>query len=388
MTATPLTQTKRSLAPTVRALPIASALISAGPLRAADAPGATGADKTSFLASVHDEKTIASTIPANGDTNPYAVVVAPVSSGTIARGDVLVSNWNNSANLQGLGTTIMDVHPATHKSSVFATVPRHLAGCPGGVGMSTSMTMMRAGYVIVGSLPSNDGTANTVGSGCLIVFDAQGRLVKTLVSPRIDGPWSNMVLVDHGSTATLFVTMLGQGAHHAEDDGSKQANVVRISLAVTASGPTVTGETIVASGFQVKPDKDVLIIGPTGLALDGRGTLYVSDANGNSIVAVPDALKRRTSAGTGREVTKDGLLKRPLAMTLTPSGHLLALNGSDGRVVEVDPVSGTQIVSRWINTNKAQSPPGNGNLFGLAMTLDGTGFYFVNDDVNQLALSQ
>ena len=359
----------------------------ASPTPAADVAALAGHDE-SFLASIHNEKTVSSTVPANGDVNPYAVVVAPVSIGGIQRGDVLVSNWNNSANLQGLGTTIVDVHPAVHKATLFATVPRHLEGCPGGVGMSTSMTMMSAGYVIVGSLPSNDGTARTVGPGCLIVFDAQGKFVKTLTSPKIDAPWSNMVLIDRGSSATLFVTTLGQGAHQAEDDGSKQGDVLRLSLAVTSSGPVLTGETIVASGFQVKPDKDVLIIGPTGLALDRRGTLYVSDANGNSVVAIPDAVKRKTSAGTGKEITKDGLLKRPLAMTLTPGGHLLALNGQDGRIVEIDPLSGTQVVARWINTNKAQSPPGNGNLFGLAMTLDGKGFYFVNDDVNQLALSE
>ena len=197
-----------------------------------------------------------------------------------------------------------------------------------------------------------------------------------------------MAVLDSGSSAILFVTTLGQGAHRAEDDGSNQAKVLRISLALDRSGPVIRGESVVASGFQVKPDKDVLIIGPTGLALDRRGTLYVSDANGNSIVAVADAATRKTSAGTGKEITKDGLLKRPLAIALAPNGHLLALNGQDGRVVEIDPVAREQVVARWINTNKAQTPPGNGNLFGLAMTLDGTGFYYVNDDVNQLALSR
>ena len=342
----------------------------------------------SFLASLKDDVTVASTVPANGDGNPYGVVVAPVTIGTIHRGDILVSNWNSSANLQGLGTTIVAVDPATHRSRLFAGVPRHLPGCPGGVGLSTSLTMLKSGYVIVGSLPSNDGTADTVGTGCLIVFDAQGRVVRTLVGDKIDSPWSNMALIDRGSSATLFVTMLNQGHHHAEDDGSKQATVLRISLAIGANGPVMTGETVVASGFVVKPDKDVLIIGPTGVALDRRGTLYVSDANGNSIVAVADAVSRKTSAGTGKEITKEGLLKRPLAITLAPNGDVLSLNGSDGRIVEIDPRSGKQLVARWINTNKAQTPPGNGNLFGLAMTLDGSGFYYVNDDVNQLGLSQ
>ena len=345
-------------------------------------------DDASFLASLKDETVVASTVPANGDANPYGVVVAPISIGRIHRGEILVSNWNSAQNLQGLGTTIVAVDPATHRSHLFAGVPRHLPGCPGGVGMSTSLAMLRSGYVIVGSLPSNDGTAATVGTGCLVVFDANGAVVRTLTSRKIDSPWSNIVAIDHGSSATLFVTMLGQGAHKAGDDGSKQGNVLRISLAIGRDGPVITGETVVASGFVVKPDKDVLIIGPTGLVLDRSGALYVSDANGNSIVSIADATRRKTSAGTGKELTKDGLLKRPLAMEQAPNGHLLAVNGSDGRIVEIDPANGKQIVARWINTNKAQSPPGNGNLFGLAMTLENDGFYFVNDDVNQLSLSK
>ena len=83
-------------------------------------------------------------------------------------------------------------------------------------------------------------------------------------------------------------------------------------------------------------------------------------------------------------------MKRPLGDGAgTPGGHHARAQwiGRSHRGDRSRP-TGQQIVARWINTNKAQSPPGNGNLFGLALTLDGKGFYFVNDDVNQLALSQ
>jgi hypothetical protein len=49
-----------------------------------------------------------STIPANGDVNPYGVAFVPdgfAPGGTITAGDVLVSNFNNGANQQGTGTT-------------------------------------------------------------------------------------------------------------------------------------------------------------------------------------------------------------------------------------------------------------------------------------------
>ena len=139
-----------------------------------------------------------------------------------------------------------------------------------------------------------------------------------------------------------------------------------------------------ANGFGQRADKDVFLIGPTGLALAPDGTLYVSDALGNRIVAIPEATTRTTSAGTGRNVTKDGLLKRPLALVMTADGHLLACNALNGQIVEIDPASGKQLYAQWIDTNQAQSPPGSGDLFGLAMTPDGKGFYYVQDDMNTL----
>jgi hypothetical protein len=82
------------------------------------------------------------------------------------------------------------------------------------------------------------------------------------------------------------------------------------------------------------------------------------------------------------------MLLRPLAMTATPSGHLLVTNGLNGKVVEIDPVAGKQLYAQWIDTNKAQTPPGNGDLFGIVMTPTGDGFYYVEDDVNTLVLAK
>ena len=83
-------------------------------------------------------------------------------------------------------------------------------------------------------------------------------------------------------------------------------------------------------------------------------------------------------------MTKDGLLKRPLTLVMTPEGTLVACNALNGQVVEIDPRAGKQLHAQWINTNQAQSPPGSGNLFGLALTPDGKGLYYVHDDVNAL----
>ncbi len=350
------------------------------------ATAATAKD-TTFLDTLKKNTTLGSTIPANGDVNPYAIIVAPYSTGTIKKDDVLVGNFNDKGNLQGVGTTIVDYNPATSKTTLFASVPKTLPSCPGGVGLTTAIAFLKAGYVIIGSLPSTDGTFKTTGPGCLIVFDSKGKFIKTLSGGKIDGPWGNTALVDHGKTATLFVSQIGAGKFPSVTQSGKLASVLRLELAIGKDGPACKKETVIGDGFGERADKDVFVIGPTGLALIG-GTLYVSDAVGNSVTAIPHARTRNDSAGTGTLISKDGLFKRPLALENAPNGNLLVINGLDGEIIEVDPVSKKQVASRWINTNKAQTPPGSGNLFGVALTPDRKGFYYVNDDVNTLAVAR
>ena len=60
-----------------------------------------------------------STVPANGDVNPYGVAFVPngFPGNTLKPGDILVSNFNNAANLQGTGTTIVRIQPNGQRSS-------------------------------------------------------------------------------------------------------------------------------------------------------------------------------------------------------------------------------------------------------------------------------
>ena len=382
------------MASRTRNRPTRTAVMAAVSLAAAlAAHDARADDPRGFLETVHKHSTLTTTVPDNGDQNPYALVVAPVSAGKIQAGDVLVDNFNDLSNLQGLGTTIVDFNPSTRQTTLFAKLPRQVPQCPGGVGLSTAMTMLKTGWVIVGSTPSNDGTTRTKGNGCLLVLDANGQLVETWAGPDINGPWGNMAVADNGATATLFISMAGfdvPGPQVRDPNTGypvtiAKATVLRIDLAIPpGKPPAIKSKTVVADGFGQRADRDVFLIGPTGLALAPDNTLYVSDALGNRIVAIPDAVARTTSAGTGREVTKGGLLQRPLALIMLPNGHLLACNARNGQVVELDPASGKQIYSQWIDTNQAQSPPGNGDLFGIALRPDGKGFYYVEDDMNSV----
>ena len=355
------------------------------------AAAAQAQENRAFLETVRKHTTLTTTVPDNGDQNPYAIVVAPVSAGKILKDDVLIDNFNDLSNLQGLGTTIVDYNPTTKQTTLFASVPRHLPACPGGVGLTTAMTMLKSGWVVVGSTPSNDGTTRTKGDGCLLVFSPTGELAATWTGPEINSPWGNIATVDNGATASLFVSMAGFDvpAPDVHDPATGQSvivaksTVLRLDLTIAdGKPPAIARRTVVASGFAQRADKDVFLIGPTGLALGANDTLYVSDALENRIVAIPEATTRTTSAGTGQEVTRDGLIARPLAMVMTPNGHLLVCNSKNGKVVEIDPVAGKQIAAQWIDTDQAQSPPGSGDLFGIALTPDGKGFYYVEDDMN------
>jgi hypothetical protein len=355
--------------------------------------GARADGPKGFLETIHRHTTLTSTVTDNGDLNPYAVVVAPVSAGKVMQDDVLVDNFNNISNLQGTGTTIVGYRPATQQTYLFARLPQALPQCPGGVGLSTAMTMLKTGWVIVGSTPSKDGTTATKGDGCLLVLDPNGTLVAAWSGPTINDPWGNMAVVDNGATATLFISMAGFGltAPGVVDPATheplvvRKATVLRLELAVPQGRPPVLlSQTVVGEGFAARADLDNFLLGPTGLALGPDNTLYVTDGLDNVITAIANATTRTDSAGTGKVVTRDGLLSWPLAMAWSPEGHLLVCNGKDGRLVEVDPVAEKQVYAQWINTDQAQSPPGNGDLFGIAMTPDKRGFYYVMDDVNTL----
>ncbi len=374
-----------------RTAPFGRFLLATAAFGLALAAPALAVDAPPYLLGLKRHTTVASTVPANGDQNPYAVVVSPVSSGKLVQGHVLVGNFNNAGNLQGLGTTIVQIDPVSHDLTLFAAVPQKLDRCPGGVGLTTAMAVLRTGWVIIGSLPSTDGTTATKGDGCLILFDSQGRLADVWTSPKINGPWGNMAVIDHGTSATLFVsnTGFGVGAPPAGNAPTvSKATVVRIGVQIPAGGtPRVSDMTVVADGFGEAPDKGVFIIGPTGIVPGPDGSIYVSDAIGNRIVSIPDAQTRTGSAGTGVEITRDGFLKRPLALATAPNGNLLVTNGLNGQAVEIDPVARKQVAAQWIDVDKAQQPAGSGDLFGLAMTPRGDGFYYVEDDMNTLVLA-
>jgi hypothetical protein len=344
--------------------------------------GTAGAASPPFLSEFNSVTTVASTVPPNGDVNPYGIVSVPTSTGKLVAGDTLISNFNASSNLQGTGSTIVEISP-TGTQTVFAHIHRsQLPGrCPGGVGLTTALTVLGDNYVVVGSLPVTDGGMGTPEAGCLIVLDPEGQPVETWTGSQINGPW-DMTMVPSGNVDELFVTNVLNGTVAAAGQPVNGGTVVRLDVKLpNGKAPVLFSSTTVAQGFTEQLNTSALVLGPTGDAVNRSGTLYVSDPINSRIAVVPNATTRTSPMlGGGYTLAYGGSLNAPLGMALAPNGDILTVNGGDGNAVETNPF-GTQVDTVQIDPLNA-----GGDLFGLIVAPNDNGVLFVDDGDNTLKL--
>jgi hypothetical protein len=356
----------------LKRFPIFTALLAAAAL----SPASALAFDHPFIGQFNTVTEIGSTVPSNGDVNPYGIVTVPSSVGSLVRGDILISNFNNSANLQGTGTTIVQESPTGHLTS-FAHISA--SSVPFGVGLTTALAILPDGYVVVGSLPTTNGKAATATAGGLIVLDSNGHVVKTISGGPINGPW-DLTAVSAGPFSSLFVTNVLNGTVEHGETPTDGGTVVRIDLATFfGHAPFVTSERVIATGFPERTSEAALVVGPTGDGLGPEGTLYVADTQGNRVAAIPGALFRQTPVGGGgTTVAKGGFLNGPLGLAIAPNGDILTANANDGNIVETTPVGA--------EFQPFETEAGEGGLFGLAVAPYAQGVYFVDDSNNTLHL--
>jgi hypothetical protein len=315
----------------------------------------------------------ASTVPANGDLNPYGVAFVPhnfqTGSGPLKHGDILVSNFNNSANLQGTGTTIVRI-PASGSPKLFFQGKA-------GLGLSTALGTLQYGFVVVGNSPSTDGTSATAGPGSLLVINNHGKLIQTFTSAWIQGPW-DMALVDRGDRAIAFIANALTGT------------VSRLDFSVSSSGLKLLSATTIASGYVHRSDPATFFVAPTGLVFDARrNALYVASTGDNAVYAVWNAADRKTDAGAGSIIYQDDThLHGALGLAEAPNGHLLVTN-NDG--INPDPNQPSEIVEFTKDGNFVKEipvDPAQGGSFGLAVSVkdDQAIFAAVDDVTNTLTI--
>lgn len=328
-----------------------------------------------------------STMPGNGDVNPYGVAFVPKGfpgGHLLTPGDILVSNFNNSGNLQGTGTTIVRINNGNPPAVFFQGEE--------GLGLTTALGVLKGGFVLVGDLPSTDGSGvcnaisgpeQNVGQGGLLVINRNGKLVKTLTSATLlNGPW-DLTLKDDGEHVKVFVANALSGT------------VTRLDLRIVGDGDgdaddkvIVERATQIASGYVHRCDPAAFVVGPTGVALDeDKDVLYVSSTGDNAIFAIRDASDRTTDAGMGDVVVNDQThLHGPLGLALAPNGDLISTQGD---AVNPDPNQVSEVVEftpRGKFLTEFEIDPAAGGAFGLAIEPLQDGFVFAAVDDNTVVL--
>jgi uncharacterized protein (TIGR03118 family) len=312
-----------------------------------------------------------STVPANGDVNPYGVAFVPKGfegKGVLNPGDLLVSNFNNSDNVQGTGATIVRITPDGQQSVFFQGT---------GLGLTTALGVLKGGFVIVGNVPTD---ANGVAQqGSLIILDANGKPVGPPLTDAalLNGPW-DLTINDHDDSAQVFVSNVLSGT------------VTRIDLAVPDGGvPKVKSMTQIASGYLIRTDPNALVVGPTGLAFDAKtDTLYVASTGDNAIFAIANAAKTHHDHGTGKLIYNDpNQLHGPLGLVLAPNGDLILSNGD---AVNPDASHSNELVEitrtgKFVSSFQLDNG-GPGGAFGIALSSEGGVIRFaaVDDITNTL----
>lgn len=331
-------------------------------------------DDEALLAKLpHSRHVTSSTIPPNGDLNPYGVAFVPqhfAEGGPLEAGDILVSNFNNSANLQGTGTTIVRIRPDGKQSLFFKSEEA--------VGLTTALGVVRAGFVFVGNLPTTDGSFNTIGHGSLIVINRFGKKVAELRNEHLlDGPW-DLTVLDEGDRADIFVSDVLSGT------------VTRLKFRFSGDRFEVISKTQIACGYGHRSDPAALVVGPTGLAYDReRDVLFVASTDDNAIFAIRDAKDTKEDRGRGELVINDPEhLHGPLGLVRTPSGHLIVSNG-DAVNPSANHPSELEEYSRdgeFLASFRVDSVPGAAFGIALARHEDDLRFAAVDDNTNTLTV--
>jgi hypothetical protein len=314
-----------------------------------------------------------STVPANGDLNPYGLAFVPPAGpfpsaspveGSLKPGEMLISNFNDTS-LQGRGSTIITIDPGSGQTGLF------FQGTPP-IGFTNALGVVHAGLVFAGSVFTTDGTSNTAGSGGLYVLNARGHVVTKLgTSKLINGPWG-LAINDRGFGAQLFVSNVFDGT------------VTRLDVTFDNGGVSVRDAVRIGSGYGFGPDSAAVVVGPAGLAYDAfRDILFVASEMDDTIFALQGAGHTQTDLGRGTVVYQDAAhLHGPLGLIFAPNGNLLVANADPA--VSQDPNEPSEIVEftrsgRFVRQYSVDPNLGSAFALGIVSHDDSEVFAYVDD---------
>jgi hypothetical protein len=306
--------------------------------------------------------TIGSTI-VKGEQNPYGLDVAKSNSGPIKTGDLVICNFNNSANVQGTGSTILALHPVEGSTPTLIAQDPSLVGCDA-LALSPNDVSWAAAY------GANDNP----------LVAASGSVLSTLPAGPWRGPFGEAFSPKQGpfGKAAFYVTNAGDGS------------LVRVNI-LSAGGFSFD---VIATGFAINGGAPGSILGPSGLQYDAKNdNLYIVDGADDSLVVLRHvstipaggiALQNGTFGGPFHKralrIFSGSPLNGPISSALLPNGHLVLGNTLDANgsniMVEISPGRRSVVATKNVDTGAA------GALFGMVATgtSDDDVQLFYNDD--------
>lgn len=327
---------------------------------------AATSDAPSMLAALTTETTIGSAVdPVTGGQNPYGLDISPVTSGGINQGDLVVCDFNDRANVQGTGNSIIALSPVPGSS------PRHIFSGPKLRGC-TENVQTSGGEIWATAFTAPD----------ILELSGAGSVLATIEG--YPGPFGITVAQDGGARGTSVFY----------ESDARSGDVIR--LVVTTAG--YTQAQVIATGFAVNGGAPGTELGPGGLQYErSADRLWVVDGANNTIVAINNV---SSVPAHGITVASNGLtfggayakradlvywgmpLNGPISSALMPNGNIVV--GNTTNVNGFNLMIEVTLLGHVVDIRNVDKGPA-GAIFGMVATPSGE-IYFNDDNSNSVVL--
>jgi hypothetical protein len=332
--------------------------------------------------------TIGSTVdPIEHGDNPYGLAIAPVTAGLVTAGDLVVCNFNDGAtNTQGLGTTVVGLHPTQGATPYRIAQSSSLQGC-------NALTIFADGSIAAAAYSANQNP----------LVDPAGTVSTPFSADTFANPWGEAyVAANGGNPAALYVSNVNGTIDRITLSGDAQTAFTQIVQGFCGSGQP--GSIYAPAGLTYDPSVDTLYVIDTSsfsvIALanvsqiGASGVMVAGQCSSTASPPTPTPTFSGPSASSASVIAHGAPLFAPLSAALLADGDLIVensdINIGSGQMpnlaVEVSPVLPGGFVGEPIQLDTSGTP---GALFGIAATVDSQGnqiVYFNDDNTNAVMM--
>ena len=329
--------------------------------------------------------TIGSTVdPIEHGNNPYGLAIAPVTSGLVTAGDLIVCNFNDGATqTEGQGTTIVGLHPTPGATPYRIAQSASLQGC-------NALAVFPDGSISAAAFSANQNP----------LVSPSGAVATPFSADTFAGPWGEAYVAANGQNpAALYVSNVDGTIDRITLNGDAQTGFTQIVQGFCGSGQP--GSIYAPSGLTYDPSVDTLyvvdtssysVIALANVSSIGASGVMVAGQCGSPATAPPTPTPTFSgpSAASAHVIAHGAPLFAPLSAALLADGDLIVTNSDinipSGQMpnlaTEVSPVLPGGFVGQPVQLDTSGTP---GALFGVVATVDGQGnqiIYFNDDNTN------